>query len=67
MGLDREAEGAGVVVVDVGLLCIGLDRPKAGRVPFAIVSLYSGGVKGRSKRRKEEAVFQQMQKKLLYS
>jgi hypothetical protein len=55
------------VVVDVGLLCIGLDRPKEGRVPFAIVSLFFGGVKGMSKRRKEEAVFQQMQKKLPYS
>jgi hypothetical protein len=65
MGLDREA--AAGVVVDVGLLCIGSDRPKEGRAPFAIVSLYFGRVKGTSKRRKEEVVFQQMQKKLPYS
>jgi len=53
------------VVVDVGFLCIGLDRSKEGRVPFAIVSLFfSEGVKGMSRGRKEEtqkeAVFQQM-------
>jgi hypothetical protein len=70
MRLDREAGAQ--VVVDVGFLCIGLDRSKEGRVPFAIVSLFFGeGVKGmcrgRKEETKEEAVFQQMQKKLLYS
>ena len=60
------------MVVDVGFLCIGLDRSKEGRVPFAIVSMFfSEGVKGMSRGRKEEtlkeALFQQMQKKLLYS
>lgn len=53
------------MVADVGFLCIGLDRSKEGRVPSAIVSLFfSEGVKGMSRRRKEEtekeAVFQQM-------
>jgi hypothetical protein len=53
------------VVVDVGMLGIGLDRSKKGRVPFAIVSLFFGeGAKGMCKGRKEEtkkeAVFQQM-------
>lgn len=57
------------MVVDVGFLCIGLDRSKEGRVPFAM--FFSEGVKGMSRGRKEEtlkeALFQQMQKKLLYS
>jgi hypothetical protein len=53
------------VVVDVGLLCAGLDRSKGGRVPLAIYSLFFGEeVKGMSRSRKEEtkqeAVFQQM-------
>jgi hypothetical protein len=34
MRLDRECGGRGAeVVVDVGILCIGLDRSKKGRVP----------------------------------
>jgi hypothetical protein len=64
MRLDREWRGA-EVVVDGGMLCIGLDRSKKGRVPFAIVSLFfgegaKGMCKGRKEGRKKEAVFQQM-------